>query len=94
MLFSLAATSLVLIVGYVTAEPTAPNGPQAIPVVASPTSAPEDGFSSASLSESGACYIVRGFGLPVVESDGPMVDVATCSDMIGSDRGDQRRHRP
>ena len=67
MLFSLAATSLVLIVGYLASPPTAPQG--AVPAPGSTTGQPDDGFSSASLSESGDCYFVRGFGLPTVPPD-------------------------
>ena len=93
-LLSLAATSLIFIVGYLTGQPTAANGPQAVPVMVSPTSPPEDGFSSATLIDTGDCYIIRGFGLPVVASDGPLVDVTSCGDMIGSDRHDRLPHRP
>ena len=67
MLFSLAVTSLVLIVGYLASPPTAPQG--AVPAPGSTTGQPDDGFSNASLSESGDCYFVRGFGLPTVLPD-------------------------
>ncbi len=49
-----------LIVGYLASPPTAPDG--AVPATGSPTGQPDDGFSSATLSESGGCYFVRGFG--------------------------------
>ena len=65
-MFSLAATSLVLIVGYLASPPTAHD---AIPAPGSPTGRPDDGFSSATLSEFGGCYFVRGFGLPTVPPD-------------------------
>jgi hypothetical protein len=87
-LLALAATSLIFIVGYLTGPSTAAHGPRAVPVMPSPTNPPEDGLSSATLTEAGGCYIIRGFGLPVVASDGPLVEVTGCSDMIGSDRID------
>jgi hypothetical protein len=92
VLVALAATSLVFIVGYL-GNPS-PAGPAAGPAPASPQGQPDDGFSSASLSESGGCYFIRGFGLPVVASDGSRLEVVSCAEMIGSDRPQQRRHLP
>jgi hypothetical protein len=93
-LLSLAATSLIFIVGYLTGQPTTANGPRAVPVMVSPTSPPDDRFASASLSDTGTCYIVRGFGLPEVSSDDPSIEVTSCSDMNRSDNHHRRPYRP